>query len=229
MRLAERPATPRLLALGFSLVGALLFVLSLGRPWWGMVMYAPQYPQGLVTITTLQRMSGDVAEIDELNHYIGMMRLDEAARLERTAAPYLVWAFAALAVGAALVPKRWVAWLLRLPMLSFPVVFLADLKFWLWYAGNHLDPKAALSSTIKGFTPVLLGEGKIAQFRTQAWLEPGFWWAVAGAAAVVLAGCLLRQRRPKADGGVGSASDVAAPGGGAGGTGAAPRGRSRAG
>ena len=225
----KRPAASGLLALALTLAGALLFVLSLGRPWWGMVMYAPQYPQGLITIATLEHMSGDVDEIDELNHYIGMMRLNEAARVERAAAPYLVWAFAALAVLALLVRKQWAAWLLRLPMLSFPAVFLADLKFWLWYAGNHLDPKAALSSTIKGFTPVLLGEGKIAQFRTQAWLEPGFWLAVAGVAAVFLAGILLGLGRPKADGGGGRADAVAADGRGTGGDSASPVRRTRTG
>lgn len=224
----KRPAASGLLALTLTLAGAVLFVLSLGRPWWGMVMYAPQYPQGLITIATLEHMSGDVDEIDELNHYIGMMRLNEAARVERAAAPYLVWAFAGLAVLALLVRRQWGAWLLRLPLLSFPAIFLADLKFWLWYAGNHLDPTAALSATIKGFTPVLLGEGKIAQFRTQAWLEPGFWLAVAGVAAVALAGVLLRLSLPKA-GGVGGGNDVAAPGGGSAGGDASPVRRTRTG
>lgn len=185
----------RPLGLILSVLGAVLFVLSLGRPWWGMVMYAPQYPEGLITMATLTEMSGDIDELNELNHYIGMMRLDDAARVERIAAPYLVWVFAALALGAGLVRGRWMGWLLRVPLISFPLVFLADLKFWLWYAGNHLDPKAALSSSIKAFTPTLLGEGKIAQFRTLSWLEPGFWFAVAGGVAIVTAGLVLSRNR----------------------------------
>jgi copper chaperone NosL len=193
-----RPPLSRLLALVLSVLGAVLFVLSLTRPWWGMVMYAPQYPQGLITVATLTGLSGDVEELDGLNHYIGMMPLNDAAQVEKALAPYVVWASALLAVGACLVRRPLAAWALRLPLITFPVLFLADLKFWLWYAGNHLDPKAALSSTIKAFTPVLLGEGKIAQFVTQAWLEPGFWWAVAGAVLVIVAG------------GVGRAGTVAA-------------------
>lgn len=189
-----RPSAPRTLGLLLSLLGAVLFVMSLSRSWWGMVMFAPQYPDGLFTIASLREMTGDIHEIDELNHYIGMMKLNDAAKLERAAAPYLVYIFAALAVGAGLVRSRWMAWVLRVPLLSFPLVFLADLKFWLWYAGNHLDPTAALSSTIKAFTPVLLGEGTIAQFRTVAWLEPGFWFAVAGGAAVLGAGLLVMLR-----------------------------------
>lgn len=185
----------RTAGLMLSALGALLLVLSLSRPWWGMVMYAPQYPQGLITIASLQGLSGDVDELNELNHYIGMMRLEDAARVERQLAPYLVYVFGALAVGAAFMRRMWMAWSLRLPLVSFPLVFLIDLKFWLWYAGNHLDPKAALSSTIKGFTPVVLGAGKIAQFRTYSWVEPGFWFAVAGAVLVLAAGVLMSRSR----------------------------------
>lgn len=161
-------------------------------------MFAPQYPDGLIATTTLQEMSGDIDEIDTLNHYIGMMKLGDAAKVERAIAPYVIWSFSALAVGAALVQTRWVGWALRLPLVLFPVAFLADLKFWLWYAGNHLDPTAALSSSIKGFTPVLLGEGKIAQFRTLSWLEPGFWYAASGSLLILAAGiwfCHLKRNR----------------------------------
>lgn len=190
----SRSGSP-VLPLAITLLGAVLFLLSAAKPWWGMVMYAPQYPDGLITIATLREMTGDVDEIDTLNHYIGMMKLEDAARLERMLAPYLVWVFAGLAIGAALVPGRRLAWALRAPLISFPFVFLADLQFWLWYAGNHLDPKAPLSASIKGFTPVLLGEGKIAQFRTISWLEPGFWFAVAGAALVLAAGLWSSRKR----------------------------------
>lgn len=187
----DRPPLVRVTALALSLLGALLFVLSLSHTWWGLVMFAPQYPKGLETIATLTKLSGDVDEINELNHYIGMMKLEDAAKLERTVSPYVIWGFAALAVAAMATGRKWLAWLLRVPMITFPLVFLADLQFWLWYAGNHLDPKAALSSTIKGFTPMILGEGKIAQFRTVAWLEPGFWFAVTGIVLVIAAGLLV--------------------------------------
>lgn len=192
---SQSMGTAHKLGLLLTGVGVILFVLSLQQPWWGMAMFAPQYPQGLVTITSLHGVTGGVSEIDELNHYIGMMRLNDAAKLERILAPVIIWAAAMLALFSALVRPRWLAWLLRIPLVTFPLVFMADVKYWLWYAGNHLDPKAALSSSIKAFTPVLLGEGKVAQFRTLAWLEPGFWLAAAGAVAVVAAGILLSRVR----------------------------------
>src|SRR5262249_23126120 len=49
----------------------------------------------------------------------------------------------------------------------------ADLYWWLRDSGLSLDPKAALSSSIKPFVPQFLGTGKIAQFQTNASLGLG--------------------------------------------------------
>lgn len=174
-------------------LGCVLFVLSLSQPWWGMVMFAPQYPKGLELMATLQAVGGDAAEIDALNHYIGMMPISKAAPLERAIAPATVWMAAAAAL-AALAARGRLAWLLRVPMLVFPLFFLLDLKIWLWYAGNHLDPKAALSAAVKNFTPAMLGWGNVAQFKTYGWVETGFWLSLGGV-LLVLAGGWLDHRR----------------------------------
>jgi len=94
-----------------------------------------------------------------------------------------------LLVLAAFVRTRWTI-LLALPVLLFPVVFLLDLQGWLSYFGNHLDPHAALSSSIKPFTPKVLGVGLIGQFKTIAVAGPGFWRAV-DAATVVAVGLVV--------------------------------------
>lgn len=81
-------------------------------------------------------VAGDVAEVYGLNHYIGMEPLGDAATLERRTAPYGVAAPALLAVVAAAVGRRWTA------VLGLAIVFPADLAYWLWYYGHHLDPTA---------------------------------------------------------------------------------------
>jgi hypothetical protein len=65
-----------------------------------------------------------------------------------------------------------------------------DLFAWLYYAGHSLDPTAALSSSIKPFTPRLLGEGDIGQFSTVASFGLGFYLALI-AVLLVLAATLL--------------------------------------
>lgn len=172
----------------------MLVFLAAGQPWWGMLLRAPQYPQGLEIVATLQGMRGDVHEVDTLNHYIGMIPLGEAARAELKAAPYAVPAMAAMALASAFW-SGWGGWALRAPLVAFPIFFLADLKAWMWWAGNHLDPHAPMNRAIQRFTPTLLGEGRIAQFVTYGFLDTGFWLASLAAALALAAGFVPCSRR----------------------------------
>ena len=79
---AGRYAAPSLALL----VARVLLLASLFVPYWQMTLKAPQYPQGLHVRAYLDRLEGDVAEIDSLNHYIGMRPLGEAAQFERETA-----------------------------------------------------------------------------------------------------------------------------------------------
>ncbi|MHB1427057.1 MAG: nitrous oxide reductase family maturation protein NosD, partial [Gemmataceae bacterium] len=141
------------------------------------------------------RLAGDIREIDGLNHYIGMRKLEEAAPRERLAAKSVIAGLTACMVAAALLPWRWPV-LLLVPVILFPPLFLADLWWWLRDFGLHLDPKAPFSSSVKPFVPRILGEGKIAQFRTRGALETGFYLCIA-AALVSLLFAWLRLRRPR--------------------------------
>lgn len=156
---------------------ALLSIVSLPLAWWHMTMHAPQYPDGLQVNVGLFGVSGDVAEVDDLNHYIGFRPLGSIAPIERR----LAW----LAIPAALLPlfgafalrKKRYAWLTALPAAIIPVFFAGDLIVWMWYAGNHLDPHAALSSAVKPWTPNFLGPGGVGQFHTFGMFDIGFLFA----------------------------------------------------
>ena len=65
-----------LLPTAIFMVAGLLLVVSMYLPYWQMKLTAPQYPKGLYTIVYVNRLEGDIAEIDELNHYLGMPKLD---------------------------------------------------------------------------------------------------------------------------------------------------------
>jgi copper chaperone NosL len=186
MRLAQRRVR-----LGLLVIAAVALTLSLLLPYWSITLHAPQYPRGLTVQAYATRLTGDVREVDGLNHYIGMMELNDAARLERAVAPVAVPAIALLALASLWVPGRWV-WLAIAPILLYPFVFLADLFAWLYHAGHSLDPTAALSSSIKPFTPRLLGEGTIGQFSTVATLGIGFYVAL-GAALLTLVVTLAQR------------------------------------
>lgn len=165
--------------------GAALFVLSFFRSWWSFWLYAPQYPSGLRLDIALTGMSGDVHEIDLLNHYIGMKHLADAAAVERHLAAYGVAAIAILTVGVLLAAGKRLNKVVFIPAVTFPIVFLADSFYWLYSYGHRLDPHAPLK--IGAFTPQLFGNGKIGQFETYAEPAIGFWLAVIGVACVIAA------------------------------------------
>lgn len=179
----------------FFLAAAALLIVSIGMPYWGLVLEAPQYPGGLQMRVFVNYMTGDddpkldeVAEIDGLNHYIGMQSLYEAAKFERSIAIPAVIIMVIFLGVAAFWRRRW-TWLLTIPALTFPFVFLGDLAFWMNHYGQNLDPYAPLSSSIKPFTPPLIGEGVIGQFKTVAYVDTG--WHIIVAGSILIAAALL--------------------------------------
>ncbi len=174
-------------------------LVSIFLPYWHMELEAPQYPKGLYLTAYVNHLAGDVKEIDGLNHYIGMRPLDQAASFERSIAVWAVLAMFLLVEGAAFVHSRW-AVLLALPALGFPAGFLLDLKFWMASFGQNLDPGAPLSASVKPFTPTVLGEGGIGQFRTYAELGTGYHLALACVALTVIGFYFHRRAyKPLAD------------------------------
>lgn len=190
-RVRTRFLVPTLLLTG----AALLLLISIFQPFWRLTLHAPQYPQGLKVDAYLNRLEGDVREIDGLNHYIGMRPLGEAAQLERSLSVLAVTVIALLVLAAIFIHNRRALWL-SLPALLFPVGFLVDLYLWLRHFGTNLDPRAPLSSSIEPFVPPVLGVGTVGQFETVATPLPGLWLAAA-ASVLVLCGLYFHRRAYK--------------------------------
>jgi hypothetical protein len=174
---------------------AVILFISIFFPYWKITLFAPQYPQGLQASMYVNRLTGDVDEIDGLNHYIGMKPLGEAAVLERTLSIIIIIGIALLIAGAVYVHSP-VALFLCIPAVFYPVVFLADLYFWMRTFGTNLNPHAPLSGAIKPFVPPIIGIGKIAQFKTIATWETGLYMSIA-ASVLILVGLYLHRKAYK--------------------------------
>ncbi len=174
---------------------AVLLLVSMFLPYWKMTLHAPQYPAGLSVEVFVNRMTGDVAEIDGLNHYIGMRPLGEAAQLERAVSMVAVVFLVLLVLAAIYVHSPWAA-LLALPALLWPFIFIADMYFWMRNFGLNLDPTAPLSSSIKPFVPPILGSGMVGQFETVATFQIGLWLAFL-AVGLIVAGLYYQRRAYK--------------------------------
>ncbi len=174
------------------IIARVLLLTSIFVPYWHMELEAPQYPNGLYVTAYVNHLEGDVKEINGLNHYIGMKPLEQAAQHERALSVWLIVAMFLLIEGAAFIHSKW-AVLLVIPAVGFPLGFLVDLQFWLRAFGQNLDPAAPLSAAVKPFTPTILGEGGIGQFKTYASAGMGLWLAVACSILIIVA--LVFHRR----------------------------------
>ncbi|MCL4804499.1 MAG: cytochrome C [Anaerolineae bacterium] len=176
-------------------IAAVLLLASMFLPYWKMTLKAPQYPGGLSVEVYVNRLTGDVSEIDGLNHYIGMRPLGEAAQLERAVSMVAVGALVLLVLAAIFVHSPW-ALLLALPAILWPFIFIADMYFWMRHFGLNLDPTAPLSSSIEPFVPPILGTGMVGQFETIASFQIGLWMAFL-AVALILAGLYYQRKAYK--------------------------------
>src|SRR5690606_17681893 len=127
---------------------------------------------------------------------IGMRPLEDAAQIERSLALVMTLAMAAMLIMAVAIHSRW-ALLLAMPALLFPVGFLLDLHLWMDHFGQNLDPTAALSSSVKPFTPPVLGEGWVGNFKTVARADAGLIMATVSS-VLILMGLFFHRRAYKA-------------------------------
>jgi hypothetical protein len=201
-------------------VGLALMVGSFFAPMWWVSLKAPNYPaetypdgvrihmhwthvangcRGEEREEIEDEEGLDCAEeMNTINHYIGMEPIERGAQIEFKAAPYLFVAFGLLLV-ATLFYSGPLWWLLPLPALLFPVAFVADYAFWLWWFGHHLREWAAF--TVKPFMPTVLGEGLVAQFSTYSYPHYGMALSVTSAVCIALAILVRRKQLQEEAGG----------------------------
>ena len=190
----EHPLRFRLPALLLAAAAAAL-LLSLFRPYWQITMFAPQYPNGLTVTSYVNHVGGRVDEVNILNQYIGMKPLEAAAKYEKAMAVPMIVAMALLVIAAVKIHSPFAAWL-ALPAILYPLIFLADLQFWLANFGLHLDPHAPLNMSVKPFVPHVLGVGYVGQFKSVALPCSGLILAMF-ATVLILTGLWLQRRAYK--------------------------------
>lgn len=146
-------------------------------PIWSVSLEAPNYPKrsfpdGIPVYFHFDGYSGEVHEMDIINHYVGMHSMWDGGQIEREAGPYLLLL---LTIGIILFifyrSKIWtlVMWVTTL----LPVVFVGLFVYWLRWFGTNLDEMAAFK--LKAFMPTAFGEGKVAQFTSFSYPDIGFY------------------------------------------------------
>jgi len=146
--------------------------ISFFFPLWRIRMEAPQYPRGLYMDIYLYKLGGgngghDLAELNALNHYIGMHKIERSTVPELGWIPFAFGVLALLTLRAAVMGR--VRDLIDLSVLICYVTlfFLARFILMLYRYGHDLDPTAALK--IEPFMPAIVGSKQVGNFTTQSY------------------------------------------------------------
>ena len=172
----------RVLIVGAALVLLLTYVF----PLWYMAFYSNQYTDGLLLDIYTYKLEGgktpnrdDLAEINSLNHYIGMRPLREIDFSEFTWIPFVIGGLILLSLRAAVIGR-----MANLVDTLVLFAYFGLFSLWSFYHrlytyGHNLEPTAAIK--VEPFTPPLFGEKVIANFTVESYPEPaayalvGFW------------------------------------------------------
>ena len=201
-----RPAIGPLLVLvasGLAAIGLLLVAARL--PIWRAQFSAPQYPQGLDIAAYGNKVEGDLSEITELSHYIGMPPFNFVGMPEMRLWPLVILVAILAAVLALATRRRWLRRLAAAGLWLVPVGALVDVQFRLWQTGHSIDPTAPIR--VPPFTPRVVGPTTLMNFTL--WAYPG--WAlvlIAVAAALVTSAPFVVRRLTRSGGPVTDAEPI---------------------
>ena len=192
------PSLARIMVVIASLLLIGLFVF----PLWHVRLTAPQYPEGLgmnIRINTVEGATEtDLDNINGLNHYIGMKRIDPNTIPELKFMPWVVGALILSGLAVAAVARRRILYFWMAGFLTLGVIGLIDFWRWEYDYGHNLDAATAIIK-IPGmsYQPPLIGTKQLLNF--QAVSLPAAGGILAGIAfALGLFAVIHTVRRSKA-------------------------------
>jgi len=151
-------------------IASLLLIGLFVFPLWHVRLTAPQYPEGLgmnIRINTVEGATEtDLDNINGLNHYIGMKRIDPNTIPELKFMPWVVGALILSGLAVAAVARRRVLYFWMAGFLTLGVIGLIDFWRWEYDYGHNLDAATAIIK-IPGmsYQPPLIGTKQLLNFQ----------------------------------------------------------------
>jgi copper chaperone NosL len=184
---------------------AVASVLLLGAfvlPLWRIELVAPQYPEGLGMLIRVNTVTGiepnDLANINGLNHYIGMKPIEPDTIPELRIMPWILAGLSAFGLLAAALGARRLLYGWLGGFVTLAIAGLIDFWRWEYDYGHNLDFEHAIIK-VPGMTyqPPLIGTKQLLNFTASSW--PALGAACLGVAFVLGVAALVIARRRGAD------------------------------
>ena len=156
-------------------VSALLLVSAYFVPLWQILMWAPQYPEGLEMKIWINTLTGDVKIISALNHYIGMKHIEVSMFPEFKYMIYIVAFIIGIGLLTALSNRRVMLWVYSILMIGAGIGALVDFYLWGYDYGHNLNPTAPIVVPGMSYQPPLIGTKQLLNFTAFSGPDIGGW------------------------------------------------------
>ena len=168
-------------------VSAVLLITAYFLPLWRILMWAPQYPEGLGMKIWINNITGDVKIISALNHYIGMRHIEVSMFPEFKYMVYIVAFVIAAGMLAALINRRYALIGYTLLIVACGIAALVDFYLWGYDYGHNLDPHAAIVVPGMAYQPPLIGTKQLLNFTAFSGPDAGGWIFMASGGLTIAA------------------------------------------
>lgn len=149
-------------------------------PMWKITLVAPQYPHGVTMYIWINKIngseSGTLQNVNILNHYVGMKKIEPESIPELKYFPYVIMTMAFIGVVFGFIGKRslWIFWLALLAVLCLAGIY--DFYLWEYDYGHNLSPTAPIKIPGMAYQPPLIGNKMLLNFLAKSWPWIGGWF-----------------------------------------------------
>jgi copper chaperone NosL len=154
---------------------SLLLLITFYVPLWQIMLWAPQYPEGLTMKIWHNDLSGNIDIINGLNHYIGMKHIGVEMFPEFRYIGPLIGLLMIVGVAAAILGSGRILFLFTLMSYLYGVAALWDFWRWGYDYGHNLDPNAAIKVPDMSYQPPLIGYKNLLNFTSYSGPDTGAW------------------------------------------------------
>lgn len=149
-------------------LAALSLLALFAFPMWKIVLYAPQYPDGVEMHIWINKIGGTspgtLQNVNILNHYVGMQAIEPDSIPELQYFQYVILGMVALGLVMAGLNKKtgFLIWTILLVVIC--LLGMYDFYLWEYDYGHNLSDTAPIKIPGASFQPPLLGKKDILNF-----------------------------------------------------------------
>lgn len=181
-------------------IAALLLIATFFLPLWRIWLLAPQYPEGLGMLIRINAVTGvephHLENINGLNHYIGMKRIEPESIAELRIMPWVMGILMVTGLGAAAIGKRSLVRLWTAVFLLGALAGVGDFWRWEYDYGHNLDyENAPIKIPGMSYQPPLIGSKKLLNFTASSWPDTG--GMAAFASLMIAVGVVVHDARTR--------------------------------